>query len=66
MGNTADMILCVSHFMKCRHLLAKKKRRGQTNIVAEYTIEIFQWKKTKKMAVVGFQTDENGRELGRW
>ena len=39
-----------------------KARRIRTRF-KEYIIEIFQW---KKMAVVGFQTDENGWELVRW
>ncbi|MBT9439753.1 MAG: hypothetical protein GAS50_11270 [Desulfobacterales bacterium] len=39
-----------------------KTRRIRTRF-KEYTIEIFQW---KKMAVVGFQADENGWKLVRW
>ena len=43
-----------------------KKFEQKIEQITEYTIEIFQWKKTKKMAVVEFQTDENGWEVVRW
>jgi hypothetical protein len=42
-----------------------KKRRKRTKF-KENTIEIFQWKKEKKISVAGFYTDENGREVVRW
>jgi hypothetical protein len=45
--------------------IAPKKRRIRTKF-KEYTIEIFQWKKKKKIVLIGFYTGENGWKLVRW
>ncbi|MDL1985768.1 MAG: hypothetical protein LWX54_16580 [Deltaproteobacteria bacterium] len=48
---------------KAKYVRFKKRRIGTK--FKEYTIEIFQWKQKKRIALAAFYTGENGWELSR-